>query len=296
MLQQYHVIGAVKKINRKSLVALTHLTIVCYNGLNKIGTFMQKHTFQHTELSFSYLDSEGDGPVIIALHAHWMEGSTFIPLASTLAPEWRVIALDQRGHGHSAHAKTYAREDYLSDLTAFLAHLNLKKPVVLLGNSLGGINAYHFASRYPDLVRALIIEDIGAEVSVDVSYSLNWAGTFKTRDELAQIVGPRLLPCLEESFRRTDAGWRLAFNPHEIFTSISLTNGNHWKEWLSSNCPALLIRGQDSRVTTHSHCQQMASMRPNTRLISLDGGHVVHADNLTGFTKVVNSFLKDLPS
>jgi esterase len=59
---------------------------------------MQKHTFQHNQLTFSYLDSGGDGPVIIALHAHWMEGSTFIPLATALKPQWRVIALDQRGH------------------------------------------------------------------------------------------------------------------------------------------------------------------------------------------------------
>jgi pimeloyl-ACP methyl ester carboxylesterase len=255
---------------------------------------MQKHTFQHDKLTFSYLDSGGDGPILIALHAHWMEGETFAPLATALAPQWRVVALDQRGHGNSDHAATYTRDDYLSDLTTFLAHLKVKKPVVLLGNSLGGINAYHFAARYPDLVRALIIEDIGVEISVDVNFSLNWGGTFKTREDLVECVGSRLYPCLQDSFRQVDGGWRLAFNPQEIATSVSLTNGNHWKEWLATDCPALLIRGQDSRLTTEAHLEEMALRRPNTVLRVLEGGHVVHADNPIGFTAAVRAFLQEL--
>lgn len=255
---------------------------------------MQKHTFQHNNLTFSYLDSGGNGPILIALHAHWMEGVTFASLASALAPRWRVVALDQRGHGNSDHAATYTRDDYLNDLTALFTHLKIKKPTVLLGNSLGGINAFHFAARYPDLVRALIIEDIGAEVSVDVSFSLAWGGTFNTREDLERCVGLRLLPCLKDSFRQIDGGWQLAFNPQEIATSISLTTGNHWKEWLATDCPALLIRGQDSRLTTQAHCEQMALQRPNTLLRVLEGGHVVHADNPTEFEEVVEEFLHEL--
>ena len=56
---------------------------------------MQRHTFQNNGLALSYLDSTGDKPILIALHAHWMEGSGFIPLAYELASDWRVIALDQ---------------------------------------------------------------------------------------------------------------------------------------------------------------------------------------------------------
>lgn len=255
---------------------------------------MQKQSFEHNKLTFSYLDSGGDGPILIALHAHWMEGITFASLAVALTPEWRVVALDQRGHGYSDHAATYTRDDYLSDLTALLAHLNVKKPIVLLGNSLGGINAYHFAARYPNLVRALIIEDIGVEISVDVSFSLKWGGIFKTREDLVECVGLHLLPCLQDSFRQIDAGWQLAFNPQEIATSISSTNGNHWKEWLATDCPALLIRGQDSRLTTQAYFEQMALRRLNTRLLVLEGGHVVHVDNPTGFEKVVREFLQEL--
>lgn len=101
---------------------------------------MQRHVFQHNGLTLSYLDSGGNGQMLIALHAHWMEGITFAPLAATLAPQWRVVALDQRGHGYSDHAATYTRVDYIGDIVALFAHLGLKEPVVMLGNSLGGVN------------------------------------------------------------------------------------------------------------------------------------------------------------
>lgn len=53
---------------------------------------MERRSFTHQDLQLSYLDSGGSGPVLIALHAHWMEARTFAPLAAVLAPEWRVVA------------------------------------------------------------------------------------------------------------------------------------------------------------------------------------------------------------
>ena len=48
---------------------------------------MQRHVFQHDGLTISWLDAGGDGRLLIALHAHWMEALTFAPLAESLAPD-----------------------------------------------------------------------------------------------------------------------------------------------------------------------------------------------------------------
>ena len=125
---------------------------------------MEREYFHHAGLRFSYLDQDNNAQagnahagkrVLIALHAHIMEATTFAPLAAALAPAWRVIALDQRGHGYSDHPSTYTREDYLGDLQALFEHLNLSG-AVLLGNSLGGVNAYQFAAQHPEKVVALL--------------------------------------------------------------------------------------------------------------------------------------------
>jgi pimeloyl-ACP methyl ester carboxylesterase len=220
-----------------------------------------------------------------------MEGSTYDGFAAAMSPAWRVLALDQRGHGQSDHASSYTRDDYLGDMRAWLQHLDLRVPVVLLGNSLGGVNAYQFAARHPGLVRALVVEDIGPEVHDDLSFSLNWAGLYPSREDLAEKIGPRMRPYLEPSFRQTAAGWTLAFDPAEVAESQRNLCGDHWHDWLATTCPALLVRGAESRVTSAAVAEQMAARRPNTEVATLSAGHVVHLDDPAGFARVVKTFL-----
>jgi len=255
---------------------------------------MERREFRYRDLRLSYLDSGGPGQIMIALHAHWMEASTFLPLAAALQPDWRVVALDQRGHGYSDHAATYSRSDYINDLQALFDHLQLREPVVMLGNSLGGVNAYQFAARYPGRVRALILEDIGAVIDGDPNMALAWEGTFNTEQELAERIGPRLAPYLRVSFRKTGAGWKLAFDPHDIARSAANLNGDFWEDWLASSCPALLIRGAESRVTNQEHLEEMARRRPRTTFRQLPGGHVAHASHPDQFEQAVRTFLQEL--
>lgn len=254
---------------------------------------MKRNQFHHDGLTLSYLDAGGDGQVLIALHAHWMEAVTYTQLAAALGPEWRVIALDQRGHGYSDHAPSYTRDDYLGDLVALLEHLEIDK-AVLLGNSVGGVNAYQFAARHPERVKALVIEDIGVVLDIDTSFTLAWVGTFPSREALVERIGERMLPYLQETFRQTSDSWRLAFDPEELIASQLHVNGDHWADWLASSCPALLIRGRDSHLTTQPEIEEMVGRRPNTRLVTLDGGHVVHQDNPNGFADAVREFLYNL--
>src|SRR5206468_1235186 len=61
------------------------------------------------------------------------------------------------------------------DLEALYDHLELSE-AVLLGNSLGGVNAYQFAARHPRKVLKLIIEDIGVDIKEVPTFMLAWAG------------------------------------------------------------------------------------------------------------------------
>ena len=260
----------------------------CSNNPQHKVTDTDRHDFQHDGLTLSYLDAGGGGPVLITLHAHLREGLTFAPIAKALSPQWRVIALDQRGHGHSDHATTYTRSDYLGDIAALFTHLGLEA-AVLLGNSLGVANAYQFAALHPERVRGLVIENVGAVVNDDTSFVLPWAGTFATREDLVERIGARFAPYFADSFRPTPDGWKLA-----VVASQALLNGEHWDDWLASRCPALLIRGRDSKVTTAAHFEDMAARRPNTTLVTLEAGHVVHMDNAAGFAAAVMTFLRSL--
>ncbi|TDD49319.1 alpha/beta fold hydrolase [Nonomuraea terrae] len=65
----------------------------------------------------AYVDSEGTGHPILALHGAFGRGRVWMTLAEHLGPDWRVIGLDQRGHGLSDEPGDYGREAFLADTT-----------------------------------------------------------------------------------------------------------------------------------------------------------------------------------
>ncbi|MBA4865468.1 alpha/beta hydrolase [Streptomyces sp. PSKA54] len=240
----------------------------------------------------SYLDFGGPGRPLLALHGHFGEGRTFVPLARELGPGWRVVALDQRGHGYSDRPADFSRQGYVEDAAAVLGHLGLDD-VVVLGHSLGGVNAYQLAARHPGLVRALIVEDIGAEVDDDLSFGLAWPHRAPTRAELLQELGTSAA-YLTDAVREYADGWGLAFSPRDMVASQQQLNGDHWEDWLAGSCPALLIRGTRSTVLSAEQAREMVSRRPHTRLAELPTGHTVHESDPAGFAATVRAFLDSL--
>ncbi|MET7508070.1 alpha/beta hydrolase [Streptomyces albidoflavus] len=240
----------------------------------------------------SYLDFGGPGQPLLALHGHFGEARTFTHLAAALAPGWRVIALDQRGHGRSGPGPDFSRAGYVRDAAALVAHLGLDRPVVL-GHSLGGVNAYQLAARHPELVRALVIEDIGAEVRDDLSFCLRWPRRAPTYAALAAGLGESL-PYLREAIREHADGWGLAFRPESMVASQNALKGDHWDDWLASECPALLVRGERSGTLSAAHAEAMAARRGGTRLVALDTGHTVHDTAPGEFAEAVRAFLEEL--
>ncbi|MFI1294329.1 alpha/beta fold hydrolase [Streptomyces sp. NPDC020792] len=240
----------------------------------------------------SFLDFGGPGRPLLALHGHFGEGRTFTRLAWALGDSSRVIALDQRGHGRSDSPPDFSRTGYVEDAAAVLEHLGIDAAVVL-GHSLGGVNAYQLAARLPGLVDALIVEDIGAEVDGDLSFSLSWPHRAPTRAELLEETGPSA-KYLMDAVREYPDGWGLAFDPRDMNASQQHLNGDHWNDWLAGDCPALLIRGSRSTVLSAKHAKDMAARRPRTWLVELPAGHTVHETVPAEFASAVSRFLGSL--
>ncbi|MFD9338305.1 alpha/beta fold hydrolase [Streptomyces sp. NPDC060028] len=245
--------------------------------------------------TLSYLDYGGYGRPLVALHGHLSEGASFTALASALGPAWRVIAPDQRGHGDSERAPDYTRTGYLADLLALLAHIGIDR-AVFLGHSLGAINAYHLAAQRPELVEALISVDTAVDLpdhgTSPLAFVLNFPYTAATREELAAACGP-LAAVLGPMLRPLpgSAGWRLPFHPQDTVDSENLVHGDHWKQWLATDCPALLIHGLRSQVLPPEQAHAMCSRRPGTVYRLLDTDHFVQQADPEGFANAVQEFL-----
>jgi pimeloyl-ACP methyl ester carboxylesterase len=108
---------------------------------------------------------EGAGPPLVMLHGATISGhEQFTRLAPVLARGFRVYLPDARGHAGTAGdpADGWTTADLVADLAAFVNAIGLAT-FHLLGHSMGGMTALHFASSFPERLRTLVAISIGTE-------------------------------------------------------------------------------------------------------------------------------------
>jgi hypothetical protein len=64
-------------------------------------------------------DDDGSGPPIVLLHGLSLSRRTWDRFLPDLERQYRVVRLDQRGHGTSSHAGSYVLDSYLDDTVTF---------------------------------------------------------------------------------------------------------------------------------------------------------------------------------
>lgn len=255
---------------------------------------MNRKYYHNRNCRLSYLDFGGTGETIIALHGHLGCASMYARLEKEIPDLYRVVALDQRGHGFSDWGNDYTREAYLSDILALYQELKINKAIII-GHSLGGVNAYQFAAKYPELVSDLIIEDIGTVIDNDLSYTLKWPSSFSSlrlfRDFLTE-QGIKNCLYFMESLIRKNGRWQLQFDSKGLQKSQQNLNGNWSADWNKIQCNTLLMRGKNSDTLSADQAQLLTRGKDNMALIEFDNcGHTIRNDNFEEFKNTVLDFL-----
>ncbi len=120
-------------------------------------------------MRFHYLDwgTRGLLPVVF-LHGGGLNAHTWDLVCATLRVERHCLALDQRGHGESEWSPQmdYSIESHVGDLEAFAHALRLER-FVLVGMSLGGVNALAWAGKHSRRLAGLVLVDVGPEIRID---------------------------------------------------------------------------------------------------------------------------------
>lgn len=245
----------------------------------------------------AHLDFGGDGPVVLALHGHFSRGSMYAPLAGALHGRHRVIAPDQRAHGRSDGGSPLAPDDYVRDAAELIGHLGCG-PVAVVGHSMGGIVAYRLAARFPELVRALVVVDVGTdntrpavEPVLDVS---DWPRRAPSRAELARAIEARGVPSwfFMESAVEFDDGWGLLFEYDDMMESQRALVGDHMPAWRATRQPTLILRGGDGFMLSAAEAERMRNARPGVESVAFPGcGHWLYAEEPEHFASVVGDFL-----
>jgi pimeloyl-ACP methyl ester carboxylesterase len=139
------------------------------------------------ELNLAYQEwGASDGRECIVL-VHGLGSSSHIwdlvgPQLATAG--YRVLALDQRGHGESDQPDTgYDFSNIVADLLGFADKLGAREPVVLAGHSWGASVVLHFAAEHPERTAAIALVDGG---TASPGERLDWQET------LARLTPPEI--------------------------------------------------------------------------------------------------------
>ncbi|MEE8345832.1 MAG: alpha/beta hydrolase [Dehalococcoidia bacterium] len=129
-------------------------------------------------LRFHYRDWGGRGKPVIFLHGLASNARIWDLTAPLLARRFRILALDQRGHGLSDKPDSgYDFQAVTADLHAFIKALGLRRPG-LVGHSWGGNVALQFAADHPDAVSRLALVD-GGFLEISAFPGMTWERTLE---------------------------------------------------------------------------------------------------------------------
>jgi pimeloyl-ACP methyl ester carboxylesterase len=266
-------------------------------------------------LRFHYRDwaaaggSGADAPTLVLLHGYTGHARSWDAFATAMSADYRVLALDQRGHGESqwAPADAYGTPEMVTDLEAFVSAMKLDR-FVLLGLSMGGIVSFGYAGKRPAELARLVIVDIAPEIDTQglrsIRANVSRHDVFASPEQ-AFVAARESNPLppedhhrhrVDASLMRTEHGqWTYRYDralrdPDNARIAIPVEEG--WRLVANINVPTLLIRGERSDILSGPVAQRMAAEVPDCRLEEVVGsGHPVPLDKPDAFLEVVRTFL-----
>jgi pimeloyl-ACP methyl ester carboxylesterase len=277
----------------------------------------QEKFFYTGKVKINYLDN-GSTSVepLVMLHGGAWRWQEYLSLIPSLSQRWHVYAMDLRGNGRSGWvAEQYRLDDFTEDTVAFIRQLDA--PAVLVGHSLGGVIALMAATRCPDKVKALILEDpvltldnykrviessrgmyglwldLKRSVQSEKELSLALADSYKDYPGITSAWILFFAGCL----------WQLDptyFNAL-LYDFNGFTKGYDYKQILAQiKCPILFIRGEArlGAVMTDDEISWLKQNCNTVRYAQIDGvGHLLHLED-HGQTPVLTemtTFLERIP-
>lgn len=266
----------------------------------------QRHSVESLGLNLNVLEWPcAHASATVLLHHGFLDfARAWQPVAERLASDFRVLAVDARGHGDSDWVGAggyYHFQDYSFDLQRVVTAL-VDGPLVLVGHSLGGMACGYYAGAFPERVAAYVsMEGLGPP---DNSFAAApermklWIESVAKQRSKA----PRSFATVAEAAARlraynpriddakatflaehnltpaADGGWRWKFDPlHQTRSPQPFYLEQARVYWQRLTCPVLYIDGALSGFGT-AYAARLENFRHVTHKTIANAGHMMHYD------------------
>ena len=225
-------------------------------------------------------------PVIVLVHGLTATADlTWSAVYASLARRFRVVALDQRGHGRGIRpAMPFRLEDCADDVAALAGVLGIER-LVVVGHSMGGLVAQLLWRRHRRLVAGVVLCSTGrnfrgsvveqitslALPALDATSQINpWLGTIG-----ADLIGASLFGSIPEPAVRHWGRSEMALTSlPTLISAARAVSGFTSHEWIGRlDVPAAVVITDPDRVVAPSRQRRLARSIPHALV------HELHADH-----------------
>ena len=271
-------------------------------------------------LDLHLLEWSEAGVPLLLLHGFGNDAHIWDDFAPEVAPYYRTLALDHRGHGDSAWdaESRYDHDAMVADVERVTQALGIER-LVLVGHSLGGRIATLFAGRHPERMAGLVLVDIGPELDprgigrIRMEVESSREPVFASLDEYARLLSlhyPAARPgalgrMARHGLRRREdgrfvlkmdpalRGAGFALPPDEAARREREMTEAQWAALRRIACPTLVVRGAASDVFSPEAAERMAEevLAKGRLAVVPRAGHSVMTDNPEGFRDAVAAFV-----
>ncbi len=246
-----------------------------------------------------YWRTGGDKPPMILAHGSSDDGLCWTALAKELEGDYDLIMPDARGHGLSDPPTASDPADVqVEDLAGLIRELKITKPI-MMGHSMGASSVAWFAAKYPDVPRAVVLEDPGLlprRGGSNVDREQRRAQILERDntsydDMVAQCMKNSPTWGLEEC--RIWAPSKLRHHPNTALGTVG--ERPPMTEILGKITAPTLILKADAPPDVRKQNEEIAALLPNGKIVHIDGaGHNIRREQKQRLLDALKPFLASL--
>ena len=254
-------------------------------------------------INLSYTD-HGEGVPLVFIHAFPFSSAMWEPQIKKFSKDYRIIAIDLRGHGESdAPLWHFTLDDYAEDIHELLTHMNIKQ-ATFIGLSMGGYTLFSLYRKFPELVKAMVLADTRAQADSEEAKAGRFAMVQTAYQNGPQAIAELMLPKLlapSTIEHRKDIADRIRsiiLNNQAsgiIVDLIAMAQRPDSTTLLSQiSCPTLIIVGEQDAPTPPAEAHYMKDRIPDSKLVTIpQAGHMSNLEQSDAFNKALSEFFAD---
>jgi pimeloyl-ACP methyl ester carboxylesterase len=250
-------------------------------------------------------DEAGSGAAVVLLHGYPFNRSMWSEQIEALAPRFRVIAPDLRGHGETTVMAGPATMDEMArDVAALLETLRISRAAVC-GLSMGGYVALALYRLFPLRARGLVLADTRAQADTEEARANREQQAAKALQEGMEAIADAMLPRLlaPDTLARR---WQVVARVREMIVNTKPEGAASAQLGMGLRrdqtpflwriiAPTLIIVGSEDMISPLSEAEQMHREIGGSRLEVIEGaGHVSNIEQPESFNRALTKFLRDL--